>query len=526
LDENATMIEYRRLRAPSEDRHTLIDPALEYAPQLMAENRQSFGEQSLQIAAKSLADLQASGRAELLELARRYTCSYRDVDLDGQSTSPIIMSGHQPKLFHPGVWFKNFVLSNLGQQLGATPINLIVDNDIAGVASIHAPRVDADSASMLTVPIDQPGKNIPFECRSIVDTPFFREFDQRATGAISNIVDGPLVERLWPLVCGQLESDSNLGLVMAKGRHLLEQEAGLDTLEVPLSQVAQSRSFGELVLEIFQRMEAFQDAYNDCLFQYRDVHHIRSNAHPVPPLKQENGFFETPFWIWEAANPIRRPLYIRLTDQGFRLTDRSDWQLFLDRSDFSSQFSQLGQRGIAIRPRALVTTLYNRLVLSDLFLHGIGGSKYDQLTDSIARRFFNYEMPKYITMTATATLPSQADHILPTDLTRLNVLARELRFHPEDHVDQTQPHIRELVEIKRHWLNQELPRGQRMERHQQIDHCNQQLRDFTCPSPREIAQEQQQLASRLKINRILRSREYSFCLFPDTLIEDLKNLAR
>ena len=163
MDENATMIEYRRLRAPSEDRHTLIDPALENAPQLMAENRQSFGEQSLQIAAKSLADLQASGRAELLELARRYTCSYRDVDLDGQSTSPIIMSGHQPKLFHPGVWFKNFILSNLGQQLGATPINLIVDNDIAGVASIHAPRADADSASMLTVPIDQPGKNIPFE---------------------------------------------------------------------------------------------------------------------------------------------------------------------------------------------------------------------------------------------------------------------------------------------------------------------------------------------------------------------------
>ena len=44
--------------------------------------------------------------------------------------------------------------------------------------------------------------------------------------------------------------------------------------------------------------------------------------------------------------------------------------------------------GIRLRPRALTTTMYLRLAMGDLFLHGIGGAKYDQLTDRIIEHFF------------------------------------------------------------------------------------------------------------------------------------------
>ena len=40
----------------------------------------------------------------------------------------------------------------------------------------------------------------------------------------------------------------------------------------------------------------------------------------------------------------------------------------------------LNGQGIKLRSRALVTTLFARLLLSDLFMHGIG-AKYDELTD-------------------------------------------------------------------------------------------------------------------------------------------------
>ena len=59
---------------------------------------------------------------------------------------------------------------------------------------------------------------------------------------------------------------------------------------------------------------------------------------------------------------------------------------------------QLGEahtEGVRLRPRALITTMFARLVLSDIFIHGIGGAKYDQVTDAIVRRFFAVEPPEY-----------------------------------------------------------------------------------------------------------------------------------
>ena len=526
LDESATMIEYRRLRAPDEDRESLVEPAFEDASDLVFENQASAAKQSPEIAGQSLANLSELGRTELLDLAFRYTSSYRNTALDQRNANTIIMSGHQPKLFRPGVWFKNFALSNLGKRLGATPVNLIVDNDIAGVTSVSAPDLKGSTATINHIPVDQPGANIPFECRSIVDPYYFRQFSRRVTDAMLGMVVTPLVARLWPHACSQLTADSNYGAVLAKGRHLLEQDAGLETLEVPLSQVAETKAFSYLALEIFQRIQDFHTAYNTCLYDYRDIHRIRSNSHPVPALEKENGFYEAPFWVWHTQHPIRKPLFIKRDCNGHRLTDRSGWQVTIEIDNFAAQFCELRDQGVAIRPRALVTTLFSRMILSDLFLHGIGGSKYDQLTDAIAQRFLNFEMPKYLTLTATATLPCETENVLPSDVTDLDTLDRDLRFHPENHVAGDAPQIAKWVARKHYWLNQALPPGKRKDRHQGINQCNEQLQAFVHPSRQRLAQEREQLTSRLKINQIARSREYSYSLFPENLIEDLKTLAQ
>ena len=73
-------------------------------------------------------------------------------------------------------------------------------------------------------------------------------------------------------------------------------------------------------------------------------------------------------------------------------------------------------RGIKVRPRALITTMYARLVLSDLFIRGIGGAKYDELTDLIIRRFFGIEPPAYITATATFRLPIERPSVSLNDV--------------------------------------------------------------------------------------------------------------
>ena len=61
-----------------------------------------------------------------------------------------------------------------------------------------------------------------------------------------------------------------------------------------------------------------------------------------------------------------------------------------------------------VRSRALTNTLFARLFLSDLFIHGIGGGKYDELTDDLIRRFYGIEPPEFLILSATRLLPLPA----------------------------------------------------------------------------------------------------------------------
>src|SRR5262249_17112451 len=51
----------------------------------------------------------------------------------------ILAAGHQPEIFHPGVWVKNFALHGLARAVGATPLNLVVDNDTVKTTSLAVP---------------------------------------------------------------------------------------------------------------------------------------------------------------------------------------------------------------------------------------------------------------------------------------------------------------------------------------------------------------------------------------------------
>ena len=60
--------------------------------------------------------------------------------------------------------------------------------------------------------------------------------------------------------------------------------------------------------------------------------------------------------------------------------------------------------GVRIRPRALTLTLWARLCLSDLFIHGIGGAKYDRITDQLIRCYFGIEPPELFVRALAALL--------------------------------------------------------------------------------------------------------------------------
>ena len=525
---DSTMLQYRRMRAPSQHLGSLQSPSL-------AETRLNplSGEQvvsiqdTIQTTGFDFARQSKAARQELLQLATEYSSRYRDVDTP---THPhrVVMSGHQPALFHPGVWYKNFSLSRLGERLGATPVNLIIDTDLCTHAWVKAPvHLQTDgvsSATVQTIPFDAIGPPVPFESRPIRDRDVFCTFASRAQERIQSIVQRPLVLELWKHVDPQRHGNL-LGLTTAAARHALEGEHGLQTLELPISSVAQTESFGLFFLEIAQRIDSFHEAYNQNLQAYRKIHRIRSNAHPVPELTDSEGWWEAPFWIWTNEEPRRRPLYLKNLDSEIELTDKAKVRFRFSKSNFVGQWLDWNRTSGAIRTRALTTTLYSRLMLSDLFLHGIGGAKYDQLTDAIAKQFFQVRLPSFSTLTATLKLPVSSPDVSNADLSRLTSQKRDLLFHPETHISEWTPELQDAADSKKKWIATDLPQKQRKPRHDGIESANETLRKAVAADVQSLESETDRLSALVRDAEILHSREYSFCLFPETLIDDLRSLA-
>jgi hypothetical protein len=335
-----------------------------------------------------------------------------------------------------------------------------------------------------------------------------------------------MVAELWPLVMGRCAGQNNLGLRLAQGRHALEETWHNETLELPQSAVCRLPEFAWFVAHLLANLPRFWKAHNDSLADYRRAHHMRNRAQPVPDLAASDGWLEAPFWIWSSEDPERRPLFAKQAGDTVVVTDRNKQKFTLslsadrDASAAAEQLADLSSRGIKLRTRALTTTLFARLVLSDLFLHGIGGAKYDQVTDGIVQRFFGFEPPLFATVSATLRLPIAQQPGDASGVEQWQQRLRELRYHPEQFVESNgdvggaSKSAAELIAAKRRWVETVKTPENAAERHRGIAAANLGLQPFVARLREKIERERDELLQRKRDEAILRSREYSFCLYP------------
>src|SRR5262249_52760991 len=150
--------------------------------------------------------------------------------------------------------------------------------------------------------------------------------------------------------------------------------------------LCQADPFAWFAGHLLAHLEEFHADYNDIVRDYRRRHGIRSPHHPVPDLAKEGSWLEMPFWAWRSGERRRRRLLARRIASGWQLRAGDDpwpalpWQPARPET-LVAAWRTLEPRGFKVRFRALTTTLYARLLLGDLFIHGIGGAKYDELTD-------------------------------------------------------------------------------------------------------------------------------------------------
>ena len=533
------VINRQRIRVPQQNKSALHLPPLNQAVNRLETNRDRIQSQASQLLAISfcsdsltLGELQHQARHELVDLALNYSNQYlpnrESIKLTDQ---PIVMSGHQPTLYHAGVWYKNFVLSELANRTNAIAINLVVDSDLSENQAVRCPDLKSTPIRTQSVSIDKPTAVIPFEQRLVQDSSFFFELPDRIAQALAFADETPIAKLLWPEVIQSYHelSKSNhtpaLGATIAAGRHRLEQSVGLRTLEIPVGELSQTTAFAIFAAAIFDRAAEFRDTYNQVLAEYRTVNRIRSNSHPVPALEQNDDWIEVPFWVSSHQTSERQRLFIRTRSDTFELSDRKQFNQVLPKADFIDAFKQLSTLGIAIRPRAISTTTFCRLLMSDIFIHGVGGSKYDQLTDAISQRFFGYRLPEFLTVSATFRLRTQIPEIAKSDITKIRTRRREYNFHPERFLANESPNSQavELIKQKRQWIDSPI---RSLEKHLAISQINQTLRAMLTPSDEQFKEEIDSLSAQLKSSEIANSREYSFCLFGESLVDDLKQLVQ
>ena len=95
----------------------------------------------------------------------------------------LIAAGHQPELFHPGVWVKNFALHGLARRHGLTPINLVVDNDTVKSTALRLPvpaTVRSENPHAVQLPFDRWSGEVPWEERPVADEGLFAGFGEQA----------------------------------------------------------------------------------------------------------------------------------------------------------------------------------------------------------------------------------------------------------------------------------------------------------------------------------------------------------
>jgi hypothetical protein len=164
--------------------------------------------------------------------------------------------------------------------------------------------------------------------------------------------------------------------------------------------------------------------------------------------------------------------------------------------------------------------MFARLFLGDLFLHGIGGGKYDHLTDAILSRFYSARPPGYLIVSGTLRLPIPGRPATLEDRRRLARQLRDLRYNPQRWLPPGHP-LEGLAQEKRTWIHFEpSTRAERRERFFQLRRLTDELHTPFTDQEEELSGKLAGINHRLAVNAVLRRRDYSLCMYPADRVKD------
>jgi hypothetical protein len=214
--------------------------------------------------------------------------------------------------------------------------------------------------------------------------------------------------------------------------------------ELTISALSNTVEFGRFALHLLQDPAGFRTRYNANLDEYRRFHRLRSAANPFPNLDEADGYQEAPFWV--VRDGRRENLFAQR--HGDRVRLRTPHTQLIELPAGPAGVAALGASGVRIRPKALTLTMFARLCLGDVFIHGVGGGRYDRVTDAVIAEVFGCPPPPYLVATATLMLPLAGNGTVVEDGRALERRLMDLQHNPERYLASPSPEQRRIVDEK------------------------------------------------------------------------------
>lgn len=471
-----------------------------------------------------LLELREQARAEAVSAAIGYSHSIGVTPARRDGADLIVMTGHQPELFHPGVWVKEFLVQRLSEEMFALGIDLVVDTDAAGRVELVTPCIDGEVCVCRSLLAEAP-PDVAYVQAPPPDDAARVLFRQQGMAALTTL-PAPALARHFGLYADALDAVAaeapDLGTLLTAARRRYERPAGTDYLELPVSVQARTEAMRLFVDGILRDAVRFRQVTNDALAAYRTRTGTRSAAQPFPDLDQLGDLIEVPFWL--LADGTRQRLFVG-----------PDGALRAGATPAPSRdASGVGARIVSapddalIVPRALALTMFERLFVADLFIHGTGGGRYDRVTDAVIRAYYGIEPPAFVVASMTLLLPLGCTVTTDDDVSLLEQRLNRIEHNPDQALGDVEfdtvaerTRAEDLARQKAELVTAiAAPGADRKSTGIEIRAVNKELSAMLAPLAHDLHAELARARSARDASAVLTDRTYPFCLWDPREVAD------
>jgi hypothetical protein len=377
--------------APSEDGQVVIWPQPRELIDQTLENQKLLGGAQVRIQQLPLAEV------------RRRT---REFIGHADHAALLFMTGHQTELYHAGVWAKNAMIDALATRLGGRAVQLAVDSDGPKHLNLRWPPT-------ASIPISDDANLSRAAWSGLLASPTPAHLQQIQSRLAADSATWQFKSMLPELLSSlrRLSMESQpLPATLSNAMHELDWSLGLRHHVLLASPLWECEPFMVFVHDLLANAGEFGSHYNRALAEYRAANGIRSAMRPMPDLTLSVDAIEAPFWLDDLKAGRRlRPTVFRREDQWVLPLLSGEEFIFDQNADgweaAANLRKWLNSTRHRLSPRALTTTMFIRLMIADQLVHGIGGARYDQVTDSLIQSHYQMPAPRFSVTTATLYFP-------------------------------------------------------------------------------------------------------------------------